>query len=212
MNLNCEKWPNNNLQRLIIKKGSILLVVMTMLFFCFTGVSAASSEGSSEHESKSKGWVATDTYKVMNFGVLAIGLFLLLRKPVSQALNSRISGIKDQLSELEEKKKAAEKQLAEYNEKFSSLEQEAEKLIEDYIRQGNEARTRIIEEAKQSAEKLEEHARRNIEHEFKRAKLELQQEILEKALQKSEEIIKGKITAKDQENLVDEYLDKVVAS
>ena len=58
---------------------------------------------------------------------------------------------------------------------------------------------------------MEEQARRNIDHEFKQAKLELQQEILEKALEKSEEILKNKITAKDQEKLVDEYLDKVVA-
>jgi F-type H+-transporting ATPase subunit b len=207
MNLNCKKWPKNNLKRLIFKKGSITMVIMTMLFFCFIGVSLASSEG----ESKSKGWLATDTYKVMNFGVLAIGLFLLVRKPASQALNSRISGIKEQLSELEEKKQAAEKQLAEYTEKFSSLEQETEKLIEDYIRQGNEAKARIIDEAKKAAEKLEEQARRNIDHEFKQAKLELQREILGKALQKSEEILKNKITAKDQEKLVDEYLEKVVA-
>jgi F-type H+-transporting ATPase subunit b len=208
MNLNRKKWPNNNYKRHMVRKGSILLVAITMLFFCFAGISAASSE----HEGESKGWVATDTYKVMNFAVLAIGLFLLLKKPVAQALNSRIKGIKDQLGELEEKKKAAENQLAEYNEKFSNLEQEAEKLIEDYIRQGNEAKARIIEEAKQAAEKLEEQARRNIEHEFKRAKFELQQEVLEKALQKSEELIIKKITAKDQEKLVDEYLDKVVAS
>jgi len=208
MNLNRGKCPNNDYKRQMISKGSILLVIMIMLFLCFTGISFASSE----HESESKGWAATDTYKVMNFAVLAIGLFLLLKKPVSQALDSRIKGIKDQLDELEEKKKAAENQLAEYNKKFSNLEKEAEKLIEDYIRQGNEAKARIIEEAKLSAEKLEEQALRNIEHEFKRAELELRQEILEKALQKSEQIIISKITAKDQEKLVDEYLDKVVAS
>lgn len=208
MKLNCKKWPKHNLKRLIFKKGSIMMVIMTMLFFCFIGMSLASS---AEHESESKGWVATDTYKVMNFAVLAIGLFLLVRKPVSQALNSRISGIKEQLSELEEKKQAAEKQLAEYTEKFSSLEQETEKLIEDYIRQGNEAKARIIDEAKKAAEKLEEQARRNIEHEFQQAKLELQREIMEKALLKSEEILKDQITAKDQEKLVDEYLEKVVA-
>jgi F-type H+-transporting ATPase subunit b len=208
MNLNREKWPNDTYRRQMIQKGSVLLVVLAMLFLCFTGIAAASSE----HETESKGWVATDTYKVMNFAVLAIALFLLLKKPVSQALNSRIKGIKDQLGELEEKKKAAETQLAEFNEKFSNLEKEAEKLIEDYIRQGNEAKAKIIEEARQAAEKLEEQARRNIEHEFQRAKLELQQEVVEKALRKSEEIIISKITAKDQEKLVDEYLDKVVAS
>jgi F-type H+-transporting ATPase subunit b len=202
-----KKISDNSLKRLIFKKGPVMVVFMTLLFFCFMGVSMASSESGGE----SKGWMATDTYKVMNFSVLAIGLFFLLRKPTSQALNSRIKGIKDQLDELETKKKTAEKQLGEYNKKFSRLEQEAQKLIEDYIRQGNEAKARIIEEAKQAAEKLEEQAQRNIEHEFKRAKVKLQEEILDKALVKTEEIIKNKITDQDQEKLVDEYLEKVVA-
>ena len=202
-----KKISGNRLKRLIFKKGPVMVVFMALLFFCFMGVSMASSEQGGE----SKGWMATDTYKVMNFSVLAIGLFLLLRKPTSQALNSRIKGIKDQLDELETKKKAAEKQLAEYNKKFSQLEQETQKLIEDYIRQGNEAKARIIDEAKKAAEKLEEQAQRNIEHEFKQAKVKLQEEILDKALVKTEEMIKNKITAQDQEKLVDEYLDKVVA-
>ena len=202
-----KKISGNSLKRLMFKKGPVMVVFMMLLFFCFMGVAMASSEQGGE----SKGWVATDTYKVMNFSVLAIGLFFLLRKPTSQALNSRIKGIKDQLDELETKKKAAEKQLAEYNEKFSQLEQETQKLVEDYIRQGNEAKARIIDEAKKAAEKLEEQARRNIDHEFKQAKLELQKEMLEKALEKSEEILTNKITAKDQEKLVDEYLEKVVA-
>ena len=34
----------------------------------------------------------------MNFSVLAIGLFLVLKKPVSQALGGRIQGIKEQLA------------------------------------------------------------------------------------------------------------------
>ncbi|MFA9497806.1 MAG: ATP synthase F0 subunit B, partial [Deltaproteobacteria bacterium] len=161
-----KKISGNSLKRLMFKKGPVMVVFMMLLFFCFMGVAMASSEQGGE----SKGWVATDTYKVMNFSVLAIGLFFLLRKPTSQALNSRIKGIKDQLDELETKKKAAEKQLAEYNEKFSQLEQETQKLIEDYIRQGNEAKARIIDEAKKAAEKLEEQARRNIDHEFKQAK------------------------------------------
>ncbi len=202
-----KKISGNSLKRWMFKKGPVMVVFMMLLFFCFMGVSMASSE----QGGGSKGWLATDTYKVMNFAVLAIGLFLLLRKPTSQALNSRIKGIKDQLDELEIKKKTAEKQLAEYNRKFTQLEQEAEKLIEDYIRQGNEAKARIIDEAKKAAEKLEEQAQRNIEHEFKQAKVKLQEEILDKALVKTEEIIKNKITAQDQEKLVDEYLDKVVA-
>ena len=206
MNLNIRRRSGINRKNLIVQKGLTVMVIMAVLLFCFVGTTIASSEGNG-----GKGWVATDWYKVMNFGVLAIGLFLILRKPVSQALDSRIKGIKDQLSELETKKKEAEKELVKYNERFSLLEQEAEKLVEEYIRQGNEAKARIIEEAKKAAEKLEEQASRNIENEFKKAKIKLQQDTLEKALVNAETLIKNKITAQDQDKLVDEYLEKVVA-
>jgi len=191
----------------LLKSRTFMVVVIMLLLFLFSGVAAASGGGGQE----SKGWVATDTYKVMNFAVLAIGLFLLLRKPVSQALNGRIKGIKEQLSELEEKKEAAEKKLAEYNEKFLKLDKEAEQIVAEYIKQGNEAKARTLKEEESAAVKLEEQAKKNIENEFKKAKSKLQEEILEEALVKAEEIIKSKIDTKDQDRLVDEYLEKVVA-
>jgi F-type H+-transporting ATPase subunit b len=158
-----------------------------------------------------KGWVATDTYRVMNFAVLAIGLFLVLKKPVSQALGGRIQGIKEQLVELEEKKKAAEAKLAEYDAKMAELDKEAETMLAEYVKQGEDAKARILEEAKAAAVRLEEQARRNIDHEFMQAKSKLKSEIVEKALAAAEEMVKGQITAEDQVKLVDEYLDKVVA-
>ena len=200
------KRPVIGCKHSLIKSRTFMAVVIMLLLFLFSGVAAASGGGQ-----ESKGWVATDTYKVMNFAVLAIGLFILLRKPVSQALNGRIKGIKEQLSELEEKKEAAEKKLAEYNERFLKLDKEAEQIVAEYIKQGNEAKARILKEAESAAVKLEEQAKKNIENEFKKAKSKLQEEILEQALVKAEEIIKSKIDTKDQDRLVDEYLEKVVA-
>ena len=142
---------------------------------------------------------------------MAVALFFLLRKPVAKGLGARTAGIRDQLSDLEARKKEAEAQLAVYTEKLTELDQEAERLIAEYVRQGNEAKERILQEAEQAAEKLEAQALRNIEHEFKTAKIKLQADILEKALVKAEEIIQERITAEDQDRLVDEYLEKVVA-
>jgi F-type H+-transporting ATPase subunit b len=167
--------------------------------------------GGGHGEEGAKGWVATDTYRVMNFGVLAAALVFLLRKPVKKALGARIEGIREQLQELEARKGEAEKQLAEYNEKLARLDQEAEQIVSNYIQQGKEAKARIIEEAKASAEKLEEQAKRAIEHEFKKAKEKLQAEVAEQSLAKAEELIQARITGDDQEKLVDEYLEKVVA-
>jgi F-type H+-transporting ATPase subunit b len=183
-----------------------LLIALLCVVFFIPG-----DLGASDEDPGKKGWIATDTFRMMNFVVLAVALVLVLRKPLSQALRSRIQGIKAQLEDLEVRKGEAEKQLAEYNEKLSQLEKESAKIVDDYIKQGQEARARILKEVESAAEKLKAQARRSIEHEFEEAKLRLQEEIIEKSLVKAEEILKRKITGEDQEGLVDEYLKKVVA-
>jgi F-type H+-transporting ATPase subunit b len=163
------------------------------------------------HGEQAKGWVATDTYRVMNFTVLALALFFILRKPAGQALGGRIRGIKEQLEDLEAKKAAAEKTLAEYDTKLATLEKAAEELVAEYVKQGEAAKAKILAEAAAGADKLKEQAKRNIEHEFKRAKEQLRDEVVEAALVKAESVIRKKISDDDQNRLVDEYLEKVVA-
>ena len=188
----------------------VVLAAIAAMLTCFSGLAIASSGGSNEGGG-TKGWVATDTWRVMNFTVLAVALFLLLKKPVVQALNARIKGIQDQLSDLDARKRDAEKNLAGYQEKITALDKESEKIIQEYIRQGNESKERILKEAGTASEKLEEQAKRMIENEFSQARQTLQNEVLEKALSQAEETVKKKISDADQERLVDEFLQKVVA-
>ena len=190
------------------KHVSLAVSIMIMLLVCVAGVAVASSGG--EAGGDSHGWAKTDWFRVMNFTALVIILVYFARKPLSEMLNGRIKGIKEELEGLEAKKKEAEEKLAGYNERIASLEQEAEKIIAEYIAQGEAARKRILEESEKAAEKLEEQAKRNIEHEFQNAKTKLQKDIMEKALAKAEGLIKEKITSTDQDRLVDEYLNKVV--
>ena len=187
--------------------GRILIGVLIALLCLSLGTAAAASGESGG----GKGWVATDTYRVMNFVVLLVALIFILRKPLSQALSSRIKTIKEQLESLETQKAEAEKKLAQYNDKLSELESEAEKIIQGYIQQGNEAKAKILKEAESTAEKLQLQAKRNIEHEFNKARQELQQEVVEKSLLQAEEMLKKTISDRDQDKLVNEYLDKVVA-
>jgi F-type H+-transporting ATPase subunit b len=202
------KFPIFSRERSHRARWTLPLALTAMLLFGGTLVFAASDGG---HGGDTKGWVATDTYRVMNFAVLAIGLFLVLKKPLSQALSGRIQGIKAQLEELEEKKKAAETRLVAYDAKMAELDKEAEALLAEYVKQGEDAKARILKEAEAAAEKLKEQASKNIEYEFMQAKAELKAEIVAKALAKAETIIKEKINSEDQEKLVDEYLEKVVA-
>ncbi len=156
-------------------------------------------------------WKDVDTWKVLNFVLLALGCFFIAKKPVAQFFSSRTKGIEEELTDLEQKKADAEKKLAEYEARFRNFEQESEKIVEDYIKQGEEAKKRILEEAEAQAEKLEDMAKRNIQQEFKAAKALLKQEVVDRAMEQAEALIKKSITTQDQNRLVDEYLKKVEA-
>jgi len=185
----------------------VVFVAAITFFLLIAGAVYASSGG----DEAPKGWVKTDTYRVMNFIVLAAGVIFLLRKPVSEALSSRIEEIRKNLAELEAKRKDAEAELAQYGGKIAELDKESEKIINQYIQQGNDAKAKILMEAQNTAEKIEEQASRNIENEFKRAKNKIKGDLLDKALARAEELIKSRINEDDQVRLVDEYLEKVVA-
>ncbi|MBU0971182.1 MAG: hypothetical protein KKC20_11075 [Proteobacteria bacterium] len=181
--------------------------LVTLVVTGFGAVAWAASDGGGVHNS----WLRVDTWKVLNFGILAIAGFFIAKKPVAQFFSSRKQEIADELKGLEEQRAAAEKKLAEYQAKFKNLDQESKLIVEEYIKQGEEAKQRILAEAKDQAAKLEDMAKRTIEQEFKAAKAKLMQEIVERAMEQAETVIKESISSEDQDNLVDQYLKKVVA-
>ncbi len=173
-------------------------------------IACASSGGDAHGGGGHNNWLITDTWKVLNFGILAVIGFFLLKKPAVEFFSSRKKNIEDEINELEQKKADAQKKLVEYQDKFKNLDQESKQIVENYIKQGEEAKTRIIAEAQAQAEKLEEMAKHTIAQEFKSAKVKLQQEIAQKAMEKAQEVIIASISSADQDKLVDQYLKKVV--
>ncbi len=198
------------LRKRIRNNFSAILPFALLIFFAAAGTVMASAGGGEHGAAHGGGWAATDTYRVMNFAVLAIALFFLLKKPASQFLNDRIENIRAQLKDLETQKADAEKKLAEYEQRLATLTSESEKIVDQYKQQGMALRDKILEEAAAAADKLEEQARRTIDHEFKLAKKHLESEVMESAIAKAEEMLKKNITDQDQDNLVNEYLTKVV--
>jgi len=185
---------------------SLLVILSVLLAF---GAAWASSEGG---HGDSAGKVKDLIWRTMNFVVLAGGLIFLLRKPLAQALESRRQGIRDELDDLENQKADAEKQLAEYKAKLARLDKEIDKIVAEYVKDGEAVKAKIIEEAKVAAEKLQELAKKNIEHEFQKARQALKAEMAEQAVSMAEALIKKHIKDEDQERIVDEYLTKVVVA
>ncbi len=137
------------MKKITFTRKQIKVSGMTALI---VGVAAATSWASSGHGEVHNSWLTIDTWKTLNFAVLAIALFLLGRKPVKSFFSSRKKEIADELKDLEQKKAEAEKQLAEYQTRFNNLDQESRQIIEEYIKQGEEAKKRIIAQAEAQAE------------------------------------------------------------
>ncbi len=185
--------------RNIVRFGFLLVICLSFSVFAVSSPAYAA-----------EGWQNTDTYRIINFTALVLILFFILRKPAANFFTDRIRLIKEQLHDLEAQKKEAEKKLAEYNEKLAALDDEAEKIIQQYQKQGEDARENILKQAEAAAAKMEEQAKKTINYEFSQAKLKLETELFDSAVEKAEDRMKTVITDQDHERLVDEYLDKVV--
>ena len=186
----------------------LALLVVFALFLIAGGVLASSGGGHESSFDKGKDLI----WRTMNFVVLAGALIILLRKPLAKGLASRRQGIKEELEDLEKRKQAARDELRQYQAKLDQLDKEVEKIVADYIKEGEAVKTKIIEEARASAEKLQQQAKKNIEHEFEKARRALKADMAEQAVAMAEELIKKSIKDEDQARIVNEYLEKVVVA
>jgi len=187
-------------------------VALLLIFAVFVAVGDALASAGGGHGESSFDKGKDLIWRTMNFVVLAGVLIYLLKKPVANGLASRRQGIKDELDDLDKRKQAAEDELRQYQEKLSRLDKEIEKIVADYIKEGEAAKEKIIEEAKASAEKLQQQAKKNIEHEFEKARQELKADMADQAVAMAEELVKKNIKDEDQERIVSEYLEKVVVA
>jgi F-type H+-transporting ATPase subunit b len=192
------------------KLRHMVILLMTLSLLLAVGSVFASSGGGHGESSFDK--KKDLLWRTMNFVVLAGALFLLLRKPASQALEARRQGIRNQLDDLEKQKAEAEKELSEYKAKLARLDKEIDQIVAEYVREGEAAKEKILQEAQVAAEKLREQAKKNIEHEFQGARLELMAEMSDQAVKMAETLIKKNISDEDQKRIVDEYLTKVVVA
>jgi F-type H+-transporting ATPase subunit b len=115
-------------------------------------------------------------WRVMNFAVLLIVLIKVLAKPIANGLRGRQQSIKDNFTDLEERKAEADSAYQSYEEKLSSIDQEISDIIQSAVAQGEAEKERIISEASRAAEDIKRQAEMAIQHELTEAKLQLRED------------------------------------
>jgi F-type H+-transporting ATPase subunit b len=106
-------------------------------------------------------------------------------------------------------KKDAEAQLAEYEQKLASVDQEIERVRTDMRAAGESERKRILAEAKEKRVRMERDAQTLISQELKAAREGLQAELTRAALRSAETTLRSKLTAADQSRLAEEFLSGI---
>ena len=116
---------------------------------------------------------------LINVGVLALVLAVLLYRPVRDILRKRTERIQGQMSQAEDDMaKAAELRL-EYEQKLDEVLREREEILGQARKSAAETSRRLIAEAKKEADALKERASANVEMEWERVETEMRTAIIE---------------------------------
>lgn len=154
------------------------------------------------------GW-GTIIWHAVNFAILLGIGYYAYNKYGRETLKKRSIDIRKAIEESKVAVKEAEERFQEIEKKMSTLQTQIDELIENYRKEGELERERILKEARIAAERIKEQANFIAQQEIKKAKIALKEEAANLSLKLTEEIIKRNITESDHERMISEYIEKI---
>jgi F-type H+-transporting ATPase subunit b len=185
----------------------LCFLLVSVLVFALVGGLALNALAAEERKGTSsfkKTWMKV--WEVLNFLILAFFVFKLVREPVKNFFQDRTEMFRQKIAEAEGASIEAERELKEVESRFEMLDEEIQRLQQTITGQGERRRDKIISDAEQTAEYMLEKAKIEADMMMREAKIRLRREVTNEAVRLAEESIKKEIGKKDQERLVDEYL------
>lgn len=177
---------------------------VVILFLALPFVLFMASEGE-HHASGSMDFLG----KVVNFVVLFGALAFLLYKPAKKFLGERGQAIDRSLWEAKDSREEAEKRLKESQRRLTELGHEITRMQEAAALSGRKEKERILREAEEEAEKLRRSTHLELEMLSKSGIKELKAYVLSLAAAQVTERIQRKLTASDQEGIIDKSIERL---
>jgi F-type H+-transporting ATPase subunit b len=174
------------------------------------GVAVASEAAHGGHGAIDPAKIQELIWRTVNFVVFAAVLIKLVSKPAKSFFAQRSQDVATTLEELETKLAEATSTLKAAETRLHEVAQERERIIQQYMAEGEMEKAKILDKANMVAERIKEMATLSIQQETQKATHNLREEIVGMATQMATDMIKEKATYADQQGLVEEYLKKVV--
>lgn len=190
-------------------RKSLLMIVFLLLATCFLmdGLALASEAAQGADRS---GDLLDLLSRFINFILLVAILFWVIRKfRVKDLLAGRVEDLRQRMESLKREKEGTEQKYLEAERQLREFEERRKEILEQFKQEGLAEKEKIVAEARDRASQITEQAGLTIQQEMQSTMDRLKQEVVDLAAQKAEEIISKGLTDKDQDNLVNEFIERV---
>lgn len=183
------------------------IILLAMIFVISCGPLLAAAEHGGLDRS---GDLLDLLFRFINFGLLVLILFWVLKKvKIKTLLSARSKEIEHRLEELKKSREEYENKCREMEKKLKEFERKKEEIIAEFKSEGLAEKERIIASARERARQVVEQAGAAIQQEMRAARDNLKMEIMAIAARKAGDIISGTLTEKDQDRLVNDFIEKM---
>ena len=150
-----------------------------------------------------------ELWKFANLALFTgLGIYIL-RKPISQALQSRRGAIQQELMTAQNQRDLALARVAEADNMLSGLDDDVRKVQEQARQEVMSERQRLTASTEREIEKLKQQAQREMETADKLARKELRQFLAEKSVQMARESIRAQMRPEDDSALIRESIGEL---
>lgn len=139
-------------------------------------------------------------------------VFYFAWKPMNNYFADRREGMLSDLKESKRLREEAEMKFEEYSARLDKLDQEREELMNQYHKEGEQEKERMVAEAQRQVEQMRKDAELVIEQEVRKAVAAIEAQAVDIALDLAETRLHERIDSNIQNVLVDDYVDRLKTS
>jgi F-type H+-transporting ATPase subunit b len=156
----------------------------------------------------SESWLSW-VFKIFNFAVLVAILVKYAGKPLKNYLQKRSADVREKLDEADRLFKEADALKNEYQARLAKLDGEIEAFKKSVQEDTEKEKNKIIAEATEFARRIKEQASITYQQEIREMTSKIKAEIAKLTMERAEKLIVEKYNAKDDERMVDEFIQKL---
>jgi F-type H+-transporting ATPase subunit b len=147
-----------------------------------------------------------ELWKFLNLAIFTAAGIFILRKPISQALQSRRDAIKQELVTAQQERERALAQVADVDSRLSRLHEDVRTVHKQADEEAKSERQRLAAGTAREMEKLKQQSQREIDTAGKLARKELRQFLAQRSIELARESVRNQMRPEDDTALIKENI------